>query len=51
MRVSRSAMVNLSRVKELHTSPAGEHSAILGDGQRVHITRPVREVAERLAAR
>lgn len=50
LRVSRSAIANLRRVKELYAPPVGENSAILHDGQRVHITRPLREVAERLAA-
>ena len=48
LRVSRSAIVNLRRVKELFTSSAGDHAAILASGERVHITRPLREVSERL---
>lgn len=49
MRVSRSAIVNLGRVKELFNSPAGNDAAILADGQRVPFTRNAREIAERLA--
>jgi len=49
MRVSRSAILNLHRVKELYTSPVGNHAAILADTQRVPITRSIREVAERLS--
>jgi two-component system LytT family response regulator len=48
LRVSRSAIVNLRRVKELQTLAPGEHVAILHDGQRVPITRSLREVEERL---
>ncbi len=49
LRVSRSAILNLRRVKELYTSPVGNHAAILTDTQRVPITRSVREVADRLS--
>lgn len=49
LRVSRSAIINLRRVKELYSSPTGENAAILHDEQRVPITRSVREVADRLA--
>ncbi len=48
LRVSRSAILNLRRVKELQSISAGEHVAILHDGQRVGITRSVREIEERL---
>jgi two-component system LytT family response regulator len=48
LRVSRSAIVHLRRVKELQTVAPGEHLAILQDGQRVAITRSLREVEERL---
>jgi len=47
-RVSRSAILNLRRVKELQSLPAGEHVAMLEDGQRVSISRSLREVEERL---
>ena len=50
MRVSRSAIVNLRKVKELHATPEGEHSAVLENGVRVPITRAWREVADRLRA-
>ena len=50
LRVSRSAIVRLPCVKELYNSPSGEHAAVLHNGQRVPITRPIREVAERLAS-
>ena len=48
LRVSRSAILNLRRVKELQSIAPGEHVAILQDGQRVPITRSLREVEERL---
>lgn len=50
LRVNRSAIVNLQRVKELYTSPDGDHAAILHDGQRIRVTRSLREVADRLTA-
>jgi two-component system LytT family response regulator len=48
LRVSRSAILNLRRVKELQSVAPGEHAAILLDGQRVAITRTLREVEERV---
>jgi len=50
MRVSRSTIVNLRRVKELCSLPVGNHAAVLVDAQRVPITRSLREVADRLSA-
>jgi two-component system LytT family response regulator len=50
MRVSRSTIVNLRRVKELCSLPMGSHTAVLVDAQRVPITRSLREVADRLSA-
>jgi two-component system LytT family response regulator len=47
-RVSRSAILNLRRVKELQSLSAGEHVAILEDGQRIGISRSLREVEEKL---
>lgn len=48
LRVSRSAILNLRRVKELQSISAGDHVAILHDGQRIGITRSLREIEERL---
>jgi len=48
LRVSRSAILNLRRVQELRYVAPGEHVAILNDGQRVTITRSMREVEDRL---
>jgi two-component system LytT family response regulator len=50
LRVSRSAIVNLSRIKELYSSPVGNDAAILVDEQRIPITRSIREIADRLGA-
>jgi two-component system LytT family response regulator len=47
-RVSRSAILNLRRVQELQSLSAGDHVAILADGQRINISRSLREVEERL---
>ena len=47
-RVSRSAILNLRRVQELQSLSAGDHVAILSDGQRIGISRSLREVEERL---
>ena len=49
MRVSRSAILNLHRVKELSSSTMGNDAAILIDGQRIPLTRSLREVSDRLA--
>ena len=45
MRVSRSAIVHLSRVKEIQTTPTGHHFAVLHSGIRVGVTKSIREVA------
>ncbi|HEX4086250.1 MAG TPA: LytTR family DNA-binding domain-containing protein [Chthoniobacteraceae bacterium] len=47
-RVSRSAILNLRRVRELQSVSPGEHVAILTDGQRIGISRSLREVEEKL---
>jgi two-component system LytT family response regulator len=47
-RVSRSAIVNLRRVKELESVAVGEHVLVMQGGQRIPITRSVREVEERM---
>jgi two-component system LytT family response regulator len=48
LRLSRSAIANLGRVKEIQAVAPGEHVAILHTGQRLAITRSLREVEERL---
>jgi hypothetical protein len=47
-RVSRSAILNLRRICEIQTIAPGEHIAVLHDGQRIGITRSLREIEERL---
>jgi two-component system LytT family response regulator len=47
-RVSRSSILNLSRVRELQSLSAGEHVAILTDGQRIGISRSMKEVEAKL---
>lgn len=48
MRVSRSAIVHLSRVQEIQTTKDHHHFAILQNGQRIAVTRSIREVEARL---
>lgn len=49
MRISRSAMVNLSRIRELKPLGAGEYCVVLQNGTRLDMTCPLRELQERLA--
>jgi len=51
MRVSRSIILNLSRVKEVQPSAPGHFSALLRNGTRVEMTCSLRELQERMAAR
>lgn len=48
LRISRSAIVNLDRVRELQAMAAGEHVVVLTDGRTLPMTRGLREVEERL---
>ena len=48
LRISRSAIVNLDRVKELQSLGAGDHVVILQDGRKLAMTRGLREVEEKL---
>lgn len=48
LRVSRSAIVNLERVKELRPMFKGEYVMILESGKRLTMTRKLREVEEAL---
>lgn len=47
-RVSRSAFVHLQRIRELQPLPGGQHVVILHDGQKITMTRPLRELQARL---
>jgi two-component system LytT family response regulator len=44
LRVSRSAIINLERVRELQPLAAGEHAVVLRSGAVLEMTRGVREV-------
>jgi two-component system LytT family response regulator len=48
LRISRSTIVNLDRVKALQVSPQGESVVLLEDGRQLVVTRPLREVQQRL---
>ena len=48
MSVSRSAIVRLSRVKEIQTTRKGHHFAVMHSGMRVCVTKSIPEVAARL---
>jgi two-component system LytT family response regulator len=51
LRVSRTAVVNLDRVRELRVLPDRSREMVLTDGSRLPITRGIREVQARLEAR
>ena len=48
LRVSRTAVVNLDRVRELRMQPDGSHEMVVEGGVRLPITRGIREVQARL---
>jgi two-component system, LytTR family, response regulator len=48
LRVSRSAIVHLNRVKEIQAAAGDRHFAVLIDGQRVPVTRSVRKIGASL---
>ena len=48
LRVSRSAIVNLDRVKAVQPATRGEHVVVLKNGKELALTRGVREVQQRL---
>ncbi len=48
LRISRSVIVHLDRVKELQSMTAGEHVVLLRDGRTLAMTRGLREVEEKL---
>jgi two-component system LytT family response regulator len=48
LRISRSIIVNLERVKSLQSNPGGEYVAVLQDNRQLPMTRGIREVQERL---
>ncbi len=48
VRISRSTIVNVNRIKEFHSGPDGESVLILRDNKQLNMTRGVREVQELL---
>ncbi len=48
-RISRSAFVNLQRIRELQPLPGGQHVVVLQDNQKIPMTRSLRDIQERLA--
>jgi len=48
LRISRSAIVNLERIKAVEPATRGEHVVVLKDGRELALTRGVREVQQRL---
>lgn len=48
LRISRSIMVNLERVKSLQAGPRGEYLVVLQDGRQLLMTRGLKELQERL---
>jgi two-component system, LytTR family, response regulator len=48
VRIHRSALVNVDRVRELRTRSKGEFDVVLHDGQELKMTRNYREAVERL---
>ncbi len=50
LRISRTALVNLDRVRELRSDENNDHVMSLADGTKLVITRGIREVQKRLEA-
>ena len=48
--MSRSAIVNLDRVKAVQPMTRGEHVVLLKNGKEFTLTRGVREIRQRLEA-
>lgn len=48
LRISRAALINLARVKELQPLFNGEHAVVLEGGKTLTMTRSLREVEDRL---
>ena len=43
-RISRSVMVNLERIKEIHADARGDHAVVLHSGRQLDLTRNVQEI-------
>jgi len=50
MRVSRSAIINLSRLREVQPMGAGSYCVILKSGVRIDMTSSLRELQDRIGA-
>lgn len=51
LRIHRSTIVNIDRVRELHPWPSGEYTVVLRDGARLKLSRGFRErLAERMGS-
>ena len=50
LRVSRSAIVNLDRMKAVQPTPRGGQVVLLKNGKGLTLTRGVREIRQRLEA-
>jgi two-component system LytT family response regulator len=48
LRIHRSSIINLDRVKELHQNPNGEYVVVLKDGTELKLSRARRERLEEL---
>lgn len=48
MRISRSTLVNMDRVRELRNNGGGAHEMVLADGTKLPITRGIREIQSKL---
>jgi two-component system LytT family response regulator len=48
LRISRSVIVNVTRVKALQAGPDGQNVILLQDGRQFAATRPAREIRQRL---
>lgn len=48
LRVSRSAIVNLHRIREIQTVSPSEHIALLATGSKIPLTRSLREIEHKL---
>lgn len=48
LRANRSAILNLRRIKELQTVSPNEHVALLNTGERIPLTKSLREIENRL---
>jgi two-component system LytT family response regulator len=50
LRISRTSIVNLERVRELRADSGGGHAMLLAGGAKLAITKGIREVQKRLEA-